>query len=184
MIQPQRCRGFTLVEVALALGVVAFCLVAIFGLLPVGINSNRNSIEQAAANNIARAIVSDLRATPVASGTAAIVTSPVYGFEIPAAGQTGAVPSPQTVFFAESANATGLMGAPPAVTPKPAPDTLSTSVSQYRVSLGFTAPPTGTRNATVVRLLVTWPALADPAPAIWPTNYTGSYETIISLDRN
>ncbi len=56
-------RGFSLVEVTLALGVMAFCAVAIFGLLPVGLNSNQAAIQQTLAVNIATAIHSDLRAT-------------------------------------------------------------------------------------------------------------------------
>jgi len=48
---------FSLVEVALALAITAFCLVAVFGLLPVGLNSNQASTEQTAAANIARSII-------------------------------------------------------------------------------------------------------------------------------
>ena len=59
--------GFTLVEVTLALGIAAFCLLAIFGLLPTGINCNRASVEQTAAASLARAIVADLRTTPIAA---------------------------------------------------------------------------------------------------------------------
>ncbi len=55
-------KGFSLVEVTIALGVASFCLLAIFGLLPAGVNSNRASIEQTAAANLATRIVADLQA--------------------------------------------------------------------------------------------------------------------------
>ena len=68
--------GFTLVEVTLALGVAAFCLLAIFGLIPTGINCNRASVEQTAAASLARAIVADLRTTPQNSNSSPQYTIP------------------------------------------------------------------------------------------------------------
>ena len=56
--------GFSLVEVTLALGVAAFCLIAVFGLIPVGVQTNRNATSQTAATNIIALVVADLRATP------------------------------------------------------------------------------------------------------------------------
>ena len=44
--------AFSLVEVTLALGVAAFCLIAVFGLIPVGVQTNRNATSQTAATNI------------------------------------------------------------------------------------------------------------------------------------
>ena len=55
--------GFSLVEVALALGVAAFSLVAILGVLPTGLKTNQASTRQTTANGIQCAIVADLRAT-------------------------------------------------------------------------------------------------------------------------
>src|SRR5438094_8087654 len=61
----QRSRAaFSLVEVTLALGIAAFCLIAVFGLIPVGVQTNRNATSQTAATNIMAAVVADLRATP------------------------------------------------------------------------------------------------------------------------
>jgi uncharacterized protein (TIGR02598 family) len=56
--------AFSLIEVTLALGVAAFCLIAVFGLMPVGVQTNRNATSQTAATNIVAAVVADLRATP------------------------------------------------------------------------------------------------------------------------
>lgn len=65
----RRAFAFSLVEVTLALGVAAFCLIAVFGLMPVGVQTNRNATSQTAATNIMAAVVADLRATPTTSTT-------------------------------------------------------------------------------------------------------------------
>ena len=59
--------AFSLVEVTLALGIAAFCLIAVFGLVPVAVLTNRNATSQTAATNIIAAVVADLRATPASS---------------------------------------------------------------------------------------------------------------------
>lgn len=63
--------AFSLVELTLALGIAAFCLIALFGLVPVAVLANRNATSQTAATNIMAAVVSDLRATPKANTTSA-----------------------------------------------------------------------------------------------------------------
>jgi uncharacterized protein (TIGR02598 family) len=68
-----RAAAFSLVELVLALGVMAFCLYAVFGLMPVGMQTNRNATSQTAATNIIAAIVADLRTT-----SAAATTSPQF----------------------------------------------------------------------------------------------------------
>jgi uncharacterized protein (TIGR02598 family) len=69
MRKPTVAAAFSLVEVTLALGVAAFCLIAVFGLLPVGVQTNRNATSQTAATNIIAAVVADLRATPKTNTT-------------------------------------------------------------------------------------------------------------------
>ena len=61
--------GFSLVELTLALGVAAFCLIAVFGTMPVGVQTNRNATSQTAATSIMAAVLADLRATPLAKTT-------------------------------------------------------------------------------------------------------------------
>ena len=55
-------RAFSLVEVTLAIGIVSFALVAVLGLLPVGLRSVKNANEQAGAANVLNAIADSLRA--------------------------------------------------------------------------------------------------------------------------
>ncbi len=61
--------AFSLVELTVAIGIAAFCLIAVFGLMPVGVQTNRNATSQTAATNITAAVVADLRATPKANNT-------------------------------------------------------------------------------------------------------------------
>jgi uncharacterized protein (TIGR02598 family) len=64
--------AFSLVEVTLAIGIAAFCLIAVFGLMPVGVQTNRNATSQTAATNIIASVIADMRATTSS-------TSPQYG---------------------------------------------------------------------------------------------------------
>ena len=68
--------AFSLVEVTVALGIAGFCLLTIVGLLPVGLSNNMSSIEQPGAANLARGIITDLRAAQNSVNTN---QSPQYG---------------------------------------------------------------------------------------------------------
>jgi uncharacterized protein (TIGR02598 family) len=71
--------GFSLVEVTLALGVAAFCLLSIFALLPAGLSSNQAAIQETSAGNLMSSIVADLRATPAGNATSPIYNVPLAG---------------------------------------------------------------------------------------------------------
>lgn len=172
-------RAFTLVEVTLALGVAGFCLVTVFGLLPVGLTSNQASLDQTAAGNIASAIVCDLRSTQ-SPGAA---SSPRFGIPIPTPAPSGtgspipATSTPQTtIYLAANGSVTSVA-------------TSGSGAPVFRATLAFGTPGPGSgsgtaRYATPVRVFVSWPALADSNPNAWPTNYSGSYEADTTLDRN
>jgi uncharacterized protein (TIGR02598 family) len=64
--------AFSLVELTLALGVAAFCLIAVFGLMPVGIQTNRNATSQTAATDILSSVVSDIRGSLPGQNNSAI----------------------------------------------------------------------------------------------------------------
>jgi uncharacterized protein (TIGR02598 family) len=53
--------GFSLIEVTFAIGIISFCLVAIFGLFGVGLNSNRQSTTDATLASIASRLSSEIR---------------------------------------------------------------------------------------------------------------------------
>jgi uncharacterized protein (TIGR02598 family) len=56
--------GFSLVEVVVALGVIAFGLLAILGLFPTGLQSGRASIQETRANHLADQIFATFRSQP------------------------------------------------------------------------------------------------------------------------
>lgn len=165
--------AFSLVEVTLALGVATFCLIAILGLLPVGINSNQASIEQTAAASLARALVADLRATPK-TNPPTDQTSPEYQIVIPAAGT-----ATRTIFLRQDGMAAASEGVDAASNASPNLN------PRYRATLVFVAPEdTSQKIATTVRILITWPAMADKTANASPDRYAGSYETLTALYRN
>jgi hypothetical protein len=165
--------AFSLVEVTLALSVAVFCLMAVFGLMPVGVQTNRNATSQTIATNIAALAIADLHAAKTAS--------PMLGITIP----VDPTSSPQFV--------------PPNVVPCSSGNTSITSQvryfdsqaqaassinsnSLYRLIVTFVknTTATATTGATYVNVKVTWPAAIDPC-AITPS---GSVEVFAALDRN
>lgn len=66
--------GFSLVEVALAIGVVAFALVAILGMVPVAVDAARESRDETRATFIARSLIETLESGD--NGQGVVETSP------------------------------------------------------------------------------------------------------------
>lgn len=64
--------GFSLVEVTIAIGLVAFCLVAMLGMVPVGLRQERKSLNQQGAVQVMTALAADVKAS--AAGTNATTT--------------------------------------------------------------------------------------------------------------
>jgi Tfp pilus assembly protein PilV len=162
-------NGFTLVEVTLAMGVAAFSLIAVFGLLPIGITSNQTSIQQTASASLATAILSDLRATQVSVPAA----SPSKQFQIPIPASGGSTQS-CVIFLGQDGSPSGTVNTNAVASQNPV----------YRATISFSPPAAGQRAATQVRIFISWPALADKNAASNPVNYSGSYEILSSLDRN
>lgn len=153
-------RAFSLVEVTLALGVSSFCLVALLGLVPVGLKSNQFTREQAAALNVARSLLTDLQNVP-----ANPAGSPgVHGVNVREAGEA-ADTVPQVIYFSETPSSSGAHFSA----------TLD-SGSRYRIAVTMTPPAAGQRGATMVHVRVAWPAAAETP--------SGSVETLTALDRN
>ncbi len=147
--------AFSLVELTLAMAVAAISLIAIFGLLTTGEQTNHAAAEQTAASSLLTAIANDLRATP--PGTA---ISLQFGIQIPA--------NPVTARTATTLYLDSTGGA----------STSFTNASRYRVEVTF-LPNTGGRAATLTHLRVTWPAAADP---LSPS--ASGAELFLALDRN
>jgi len=153
-----RPSGFSLVEICIALGIAAFCLVAIFSLLPIGLRGNLESSEETIATGILSQVAADLVSCPVTSPRGQAATTKQFQFAIPAnpvAANTAAPPR----YFNDSGY-----------------DGLTANVqSHYRVDATFLTN-SGTSAATMVYLKASWPAAA--------ANPLGKVETFIALDRN
>jgi uncharacterized protein (TIGR02598 family) len=130
----KRCSSapasFSLVEVTVALGVTAFCLVALFGLLPIGLKTNQNSISQTAAGNILSAVIADLRATPK-NASSSIQYGITFGTET-------------TLYFDNEGK----------------PSSSLNPNSRYQLTIKFPSNGSGTTAATFADLKVAWPAAA------------------------
>lgn len=57
----RKSAGFSLVEVTLAIGIIAFALLAIFALIPVGLNSSRDAIDDTTTSLIAQDIYNRIK---------------------------------------------------------------------------------------------------------------------------
>lgn len=60
-LSPQRKKGFSLVEVTMAIGLMSFCLVALVGVLPVGFSQERRSGDQLLALQALTAVAADFK---------------------------------------------------------------------------------------------------------------------------
>lgn len=150
-------------EVSIALGVAAFCLLAILGLLQTGLTSEKATVGQTAAAGILSSVFSDLASASSANSTTQL-------FKIALDGQSSA--SSQTIYFTEAGEPTGALGGTP------------TAESRYRATIGIQSPNPGVKAPTTVRILITWPAEADPIPNQWPSKASGAVEVVTALDRN
>jgi uncharacterized protein (TIGR02598 family) len=61
--------AFSLVEVTIAIGIAAFCMISIIGLLPAGARANRESLKTTEAAAIIEGVFADLRSTPSGSNS-------------------------------------------------------------------------------------------------------------------
>jgi uncharacterized protein (TIGR02598 family) len=161
MRKPPATTAFSLVEVTLALGIAAFCLIAVFGLMPVGVQTNRNATSQTRATNIMGAVIADLRATPTANNVSSQFAI-TFG-------------TAKTLYFDSEGEAScDLAGSQKADCVSAWSPPIQT---RYRLTVTFPTSPTGLSYAD---LRVTWPAPADPAN----TTPSGTAEVFAAFDRN
>ena len=113
--------AFSLVEVTLALGIAAFCLIAVIGMIPVGVQTSRGATSQTAATNIMAAVIADLRATPTTMNSSA-----QFGLSFATSGT-------QTRYLDGSGTSS----------------TSLTANSRYRLDVTWKSAPTGLRYADV-----------------------------------
>jgi len=159
--------AFSLVEVTLALGVAAICLVTLLGLLPAGVKTQQTSIQQTTANQIISQIYSFLRAdvrlpqgqlNKVCGDGDTCDWGSLHGHW-----RDRAVPD--TLYFTNDAKQVGLNGNMPAN-------------AVFRAKITYRTPPTETTALATVR--VSWPAPVDPDSGGVPA---GSVMATIAVNR-
>ena len=142
----QPTRSFSLVEVTVALGIAGFCLISVFALLPIGVQTNHNAISQSASASIIAAVFADMRATPKTS-----TTSVQFGI---------AFGTPTTLYFDSEGT----------------PSRSIVTASRYQVNVAFPPNPSGPAGATFAHLKVTWPAAASSANAFGSTEAFAAFD--------
>ena len=139
--------AFSLVEVVLALGIATFGILIIVALLPAGIQSTKDSLEETGAINVLSEVVADREATP------SFQSSTVY--QLPAL--TNTLVAPVTNFFGITEG-----------------NQISTQLSQsrYRIDYIVTPPTSGSLEPYQIWLKVSW-----PAPATTPAGFVEGVAT-------
>jgi uncharacterized protein (TIGR02598 family) len=159
----KRTLGFSLVELTLAIGIAAFCLITVFAMLPIAVQTNRNATSQTAANSIIASVIADMRATP--NG---VTPSSQFADNLPANAASPADPPPcsgtQTLYFNGQGQAATALGAD----------------SRYRLIVTFVRNPAGATAPTYASLKLSWPAAVDPCT----TTPSGSVKNFAAFDRN
>lgn len=122
-------RGFSLVEVVIAMGIFSFAIVVIISLLPAGMNLDRKSEDESYAVNALSAIIGDRIATPLG------VQSKIY--QLPALSQSNAV---STLYLNENYGLT------------------NQTAALYKVEVTYLTPSSGSLSPHLLYCRVTWPA--------------------------
>jgi uncharacterized protein (TIGR02598 family) len=152
--------AFSLVEVTLALGVAAFCLITVFGLIPVGLKTQQTSIQQTIANNITSEVIGDLRAAYSKPGNSNSSQFGIQVTKLPPGQQQKYTPTP--VYFAlDGTQQNGSAGA-----------VFKTTITY------FSATDITDATLTLADITTSWPAAQADLSMV-----TGSVETVAVIDR-
>jgi uncharacterized protein (TIGR02598 family) len=152
--------AFSLVEVVLALGVAAFALTAILGMLPAGLKTQQASARETTANGIIPAIVADL--------SAAIRLPPgQQSKQLSLTGHWAAAATPDQLYF--MTDGTFITGS---TNQQTAP-----ANAVFRATVTYLKPPTATTS--LADITVTWPAQVDPTTGV----PEGKVETFAAINR-
>ena len=168
-----RTAGFSLVEVTLALGVAAFCLLVLLGLLPTGLKTQQSGIQQTTANQIISQLSSflraDVRLPPGQTSKACPDDPPDADCDLSNLnGHWQNVATPDTMYFTNEAKPTGTVTQPNNVPAN----------AVFRAKIAYMAPPTQTTSLASIRF--TCPAAVDPDNGGVPA---GSVTTLLAVNR-
>ena len=170
----RKIAGFSLVEVTLALGVAAICLLAVLGLMPAGLKTQQNGIQQTTANQILSQICSFLRADvrlPPGLYKQICPDPPDPNVQCnwdALHGHWAAVAQPpDTLYFTHAGKPTGNVN-----------QSSAPADAVFRAKITYNpVPPTG--STSVANIVVSWPAPVDPATG----TPAGSVTSLIAVNR-
>jgi type II secretory pathway pseudopilin PulG len=156
--------GFSLLEIVIALGVAAFCLMALAGMLPIGIKTQRASANQTRANGVMSQCVDFLRAdVRLPPGQAKKAQGDWQNLN----GHWQSVAVPDTLFFSTDGKQIGYgQGATPG----------APAGAVYRGTITYLFPPTATTS--IAKIIVSWPAAQTDL-----TKVEGSIEMFAAVNR-
>ena len=156
--------AFSLIELTLALGVAAFCLITVFGLMAVGLKTQQAAVQQTKANAIMSQAVQFLRAdVRLPPGQA----KKAQGNWANLSGHWQSQAVPDTLFFANDGNQIGYaQGSAP-----PAP-----AGAVFRATFTYLFPPTATTS--IAKITVSWPAAQSDL-----TQVEGSIDMFAAVNR-
>jgi uncharacterized protein (TIGR02598 family) len=155
-----KTTAFSLVELVLALGVAAFALTAILGILPAGLKTQQASVRQTTANGIISQIVADL-------GAAFRLPPGQQSKQFSLTGHWAAAATPDQVYF--MTDGTFITGSTNQQTPP--------TNAVFRATVTYLKPPTETTS--LADITVTWPAQVDPTTGV----PEGKVETFAAINR-
>jgi uncharacterized protein (TIGR02598 family) len=137
-MSPFSKNAFSLIEVVIALGIFAFCIVGIVGLLPIAANSVKSVSQETNANNIAESISGFWQVAPTGAPSSGNFT--MGNFTV---GTTGN----QTLYYnSEGSNVDDLTDASLRLVYDV--NALSGFPNTFTVNLTFTWPPNASSNST------------------------------------
>jgi uncharacterized protein (TIGR02598 family) len=143
------------------MGVAAFWVIVLVGLLPTGIKTQQASAQQTIANEIMSEILGDLRADiRLPPGQASHEGDSGFGLH----GHWAQMYAPDTLYFDQQGTWLQLNGSPPAG-------------ATFRSKITYLFPPNA--STSVATIVVSWPAQVDPA-TVTPA---GSVQAFIAVNR-
>jgi len=163
-LHARSAAGFSLVEVTLALGVAAFCLIAVLGSLPVGLKTQHAAVQQTKANAVMSQCVdflrADVRLPPGQAKKAA-------GGWVNLNGHWQSAAVPDTLFFTNDGQQIGYaQGSTPA----------APANAVFRATITYLFPPSATTS--IAKIVVSWPAAQTDL-----TKVEGSIDMFAAVNR-
>jgi type II secretory pathway pseudopilin PulG len=159
--------AFSLIEVTLALGIAAFCLLTLFAMIPVALKTQQASIQQTTANTVASQIVADL--------SAALRLPPgLQSKQFNLHGHWAQALTPDLLYFAKDGTFV-----PGSTNQRPPPPT-----AVFLAAVTYLQPPTETTSLADVT--VGWPAAGIPVNVDGQPDFSkgaGKVETFAAINR-